>query len=94
MNEKKLTPNHLAILFTLLAALFTLGAAVYSYTGPNRTVATQVASCVYEKQKCEYIASKDQYSWHVVDSVSCSSESKPWLMKAATPAPATCITPG
>src|SRR5690348_1551184 len=92
MHMKRLSSTQTVVLITILALLFTLAAAVYSYTGPDRTVATQVAACVWEKSSCEFVASKGDYRWHVVDSVSCASESKPWL--DGENYPGECFAPG
>ncbi len=53
MNKRTFTEKQYAILIIVLAALFTLGAAIYSYTGPNRTVTVQDNSaCVWERSTC------------------------------------------
>lgn len=79
MYKKKLNHVQIGIICTLFASLFTLGAAIYRYTGPDRTVATEVSVCVWEKSSCEYVEAKGDYRWHVEDTVYCASESKPWL---------------
>ena len=80
MKSISLTQNQSIILLILLAALFTLGAAIYSYTGPNRTVTIQDNSaCVWERSTCQWNERFDEYRWHVTGSVPCASESKPWL---------------
>src|SRR5688572_19663507 len=79
MKSVSLTQNQSIILLILLAALFTLSAAIYNYTGPNRTVTIQDNSaCVWERSTCQWNERFDEYRWHVTGSVPCASESKPW----------------
>ena len=65
----------------LTLALFSvlgIGAAVYAYTGPNRTRTEPVITCKIVLWECQKIESKDRYSYHKIDDWSCSNESKPW----------------
>ncbi len=71
-------PSFKHLLTLALFSVLGIGAAVYAYTGPNRTRTEPVITCKIVLWECQKIESKDRYSYHKIDDWSCSSESKPW----------------
>jgi hypothetical protein len=64
-------------LLLLLTFLAPPAAAFAAYTGPgDRTIPAE--SCQVVLYRCQYISSKNRYSWHQVRDWACSNESKPW----------------
>lgn len=63
-------------LLLLLTFLAPPAAAFAAYTGPgDRTIPAE--SCQVVLYRCQYISSKNRYSWHQVRDWACSNESKP-----------------
>jgi hypothetical protein len=72
-------------LILTLAALAGLGAAMFAYTGPNRTRTEPVEVCNVNLWECQYVPAKDDYRYHKVRGWACSNESKPWQDYPAQP---------
>lgn len=78
------------IWITTLAVVAGLGAAMFAYTGPNRTRTEDVIVCKIVLWECQHVPAKGDYRYHKVDDWSCSNESKPWLDKPSQPPPMGC----
>src|SRR5215208_739237 len=65
-------------LFVFFVALSIASPVLADYLGPNRTVTQPGGSCKVVLNECQFVAAKGDYSYHQVDSWSCSNESKPW----------------
>jgi hypothetical protein len=75
----------IAYLFTLVIALAIVTPVLADYLGPDRTRTEQHTSCDIILKKCEYVAAKNDYRYHQIDSWSCSNESKPWKSYPSQP---------
>ena len=62
----------------VLIALAVVTPVLADYIGPNRTIVETTGSCDVYLYECQYVASKNDYSYRRVDNWLCSNESKPW----------------
>jgi len=77
--------NKIIILVILGIALVCVTPVLADYLGPNRTVTETKTTCKIALNSCQYIASKDKYNFHQVNTWSCSNESKPWQSYPSKP---------
>jgi hypothetical protein len=68
--------NWLVSLSVIILLLTAVTPALADYIGPNRTVS--ITSCKVILNECQYVEAKGDYRYKMVDSWSCSNESKPW----------------
>jgi hypothetical protein len=68
--------NWLVSLSVIILLLTAVTPALADYIGPNRTVPE--TSCKVILNECQYVEAKGEYRYKMVDSWSCSNESKPW----------------
>ncbi len=73
-----------------LLSLMGLGAAVYAYTGPDRTRTEPVEVCKVVLLECQKVPAKGDYRYKQVRDWSCSNESKPWQDYPSQPPPSGC----
>lgn len=78
------------IRITALTLLAGLGAAMFAYTGPNRTRTEAVIVCKIILWECQYVPAQGDWRYHQVRDWSCSNESKPWEEYPSQPPPSGC----
>jgi hypothetical protein len=87
MKRIALTQNQSIIILVIFAALFTLGAALYTYTGPDRTVIETVSACVVKLWTCQKNEDKGDYRYQATEDWVCANENKPWLAYPSSSGP-------
>ena len=79
------------IIVIAILALVSVTPVLADYLGPNRTITETISICKVNLYECQFVPSKNTYKYKIVDSWSCSNESKPWKAYSNQPSSQGCF---